>query len=322
MVDWTLFFPTFAFAALLSLAGFLASVILFLLSRIISSQKAENDAKKEVMESAANLLLVFMFLPFLIPVSTITTQFALDLLFSVIPQGSIGSIPANLQPGHVALIASSSVFQCVKQVYPGVYLLQSITSTINLGFKTKVPGLGVPLGFDFEMYASAVDNIMKLLLFAITAQLLWIKLLLFGVWIGPLLIAIGFALRAFPPLRGAGGYMLALGISIYFIMPIAYLFAYSSIGNIYESCQLPINQNTLLYQPPTSNNNWGFLSLLSSLDLTYILDSISEVTARIIVNFCFLPLFAVAVALTTTNIGSTVFGARLSEIGRGLIKLI
>ena len=115
---------------------------------------------------------------------------------------------------------------------------------------------------------------------------------------------------------------MALGISLYFILPIAYLFAYASIGNLSESCQLPIDNNALSFGVPSSNSVFAFVNFIKSIDLTSFLSSLGEATSRVIVNFCFLPLFALAVALTTTNIGSTVFGAKLAEIGRGLVKLI
>ena len=53
-----------------------------------------------------------------------------------------------------------------------------------------------------------------------------------------------------------------------------------------------------------------------------LLKDIKQYTTNLIQDFCIIPVVAFSIAFTFTNIGSTLLGSRLSEIGRGLVKFI
>ncbi len=136
-------------------------------------------------------------------------------------------------------------------------------------------------------------------------------------------LPLGIVMRAFPPTRGAGAYVISFSLAIYIVYPLAYLAVIfsSPYPNLCATPQIP--------EPSLGEN--AKAGIFSELRMWYrafeggILDLIgkfSDLTNALLVNLCFFPVVALAIAMTFTQGASGIFGANIPEVGRGLIKLI
>jgi hypothetical protein len=231
--------------------------------------------------------------------------------------------PTVVSPGDLAAAVTSKISSCITQYLPTIYLLYNLKIILS---QPVVFVRDTPVGSDADLLLSITENLYNMVLQIVILIAIWTKLLIIGGIIGPLLIAIGFPLRAFPPTRGGGAYLIAMGFALYFVMPTAYMMGVSIFFTGFGSCN-PMISNNLFQNINAGNDPNALYLLISSLmhifsHLTQFLTNLNNFAIDLVKNFCLIPIFALAITLTFVNIGSTFLGARLSEIGRGLVKLI
>lgn len=155
--------------------------------------------------------------------------------------------------------------------------------------------------------------------------------------------SIGVALRAFPPTRGAGAYLMAMSFGLYFVFPLSYMlvatfglpYAQSNIvtfkpdeyGNPAYACSLP-------EIPDISGLGCGATELGRVMELPNVLRANAATLSSIfgtqldsfgkhlIHSICVFPLIAFVILLTFVLNTTNLFGGNIPEIGRGLVKLI
>ncbi len=154
--------------------------------------------------------------------------------------------------------------------------------------------------------------------------------------------SIGVALRAFPPTRGAGAYVMALSFGLYFVFPLSYVViatlfmphAASDIvsiqntgGSFQELCVLPTAPDVSMLNCGASDVGNAFIlpSIISSAQdtLTQVLTvQIDGLGKHMVYVICIFPLIAFTILLTFVLNTTTLFGGNIPEIGRGIVKLI
>lgn len=305
----------------LSIIALAGASLVYMISKILNSREIEHNAKKEVLESAANVVAVILIISVLLFLEPelnnfiITTSQRLNIIGQTLPSGL-----ANARPGEIAAAISLGLSKCITDFVPLAYFLFSFTS---FTYQVKTVVIDTTVGPDADMLIAISENFFNIILQLTVLLFIWVKFLLFGSFVGPSLIAIGFPLRAFPPTRGAGAYLIAMGLSIYFIMPMAYVIGLSIFFDGFH-CKSALSSN---YKYINAANSNTFSMMLASikymiLNLPHFISNITTIMAEIVKAFCMPVIFALALTLTFVNTGSTFLGARLSEIGRGLVKLI
>lgn len=223
-----------------------------------------------------------------------------------------------------------SMLKCQKTVYRTAYGL-------NLMFEFYQTFANEPIGTEplGGWYASLYTGMFKYIAGnsanAILLNYVQIRFLGMIKYMMPPLILIGLILRGFAPTRGAGGLFLAVGFGFFFVYPIA-------IAILIALQPLPQESFCTTVKPPevidpsvetaiSLTNPGEQLSYLSALDENS--NEVASLAAKMrnlipvfYLQAVYFPLVALIVTFTFVREMSSLFGADLNEIGRGLIKLI
>lgn len=216
--------------------------------------------------------------------------------------------------------------KCERAVYRTAFLLnmwyepfEKITSDVSGPEGTGGGLFGIMSGFLHYI----TGNITYLILF----QYIQYRFLdLVQVMMMPLFLPIGIVLRTFPATRGAGGLMMAVALGFYFVFPMSYVFIYASAPTSGSLC-LEIEQA----QVPPNNSCYANVAdiyvqrgMLKSNQpqLEGTVELLTNTYASFFFHALFYPLVSLIVTFTFIRQASSLLGADLAEIGRGLIKLI
>lgn len=179
-------------------------------------------------------------------------------------------------------------------------------------------------GWAWGGIAKSADNLLNTIYFMELIYHILIYILRFmDVFALQYILPIGILMRAFPPTRGAGAYVISFSIGVYLIFPLSYLAAVLS-APITTMCVAPdIAQPSL-----GENSKAGLMAELTiwyhafQHDIISLLSKFSEFTNTLLVQLCFFPFLALTLTMTFMYFSNGLFGANVPEIGRGLIKLI
>jgi hypothetical protein len=298
---------------MISMIALFASVAVYMISQILRMKELEHTAKKEMLEGMANVVFAAFVISFITVIDDYTKNFMVEIARSI----GILNIQNvnNIRSGEIAAGIASAISVCIINLLPFAQTLYylSVFQTSTLTIRDIV------IGPDLDFVVSISESLMNIILQITFLHFVWIKILLFGAFVGPSLIAIGFPLRALPFSRGAGSYLIAMGTALYFVMPIAYVISINIFFTNLASCNPSLT--SIEYGPL---NNVSMLATIKYV-ITHAASFISNFNMyffELVKNFCITPLFALAITLTFSSIFSSFLGSRLSEIGRGLIKLI
>ncbi len=159
--------------------------------------------------------------------------------------------------------------------------------------------------------------------------------------------SLGVALRAFPPSRGGGAYLMALAVGLYFVLPFSYVLISSMAmsytqsnffaatgttqtptgSTIQYACNTPaIGDVTGLGCGTGSMAKQGELMGWLTASKTNITDfftfQLPALTQQMASVMCIFPFIAFAIFFTFVLNTTSLFGGNIPEIGRGLVKLI
>ncbi|MFH1306781.1 MAG: hypothetical protein ABIH83_03980 [Candidatus Micrarchaeota archaeon] len=220
-----------------------------------------------------------------------------------------------------------TMIDCEQTVY---WVLYTINFFFRLTGSMGVSTMGLePLGAWYAtLYTSSLEYIMGHLNFLVLLHWIQIRLLSIMKYVGPVLIQMGLLLRVFPMSRGAGGLLLAAGFGFFAVYPMSLA--------LLVTLQPPGASFCTEFEPPVymniENMEEGPDAGMFALAYYSTVAHENEVVDLIEKAKNFLPLFymqaaffpMVALIITFTFIRQTgaLFGADLSEIGRGLVKLI
>jgi hypothetical protein len=143
-------------------------------------------------------------------------------------------------------------------------------------------------------------------------------------------LPIGLILRSFPVTRGAGGLVTAFALGFAFVFPISYVLIVAMMPNTHALCsQVNVMKEEAVnaHQDPCLNNEGAILEKYYQLKaekgkLGGISAFLSESINIFFLQSMFYPLVALVITFTFIRQTSSLLGADLAEIGRGLLKII
>ena len=205
-------------------------------------------------------------------------------------------------------------------------------------------------GFGVKWIGERITNTTQSLAFYMYIYYLLIHILNFVKYYAGFFFSIGVALRAFPPTRGTGAYLMAISFGLYFVFPFAYILiatmslphASSEIvvagtgttscvpnpsGSFDYTCSLPAVTNASSYQCGGANSGTvtDYANVLreNSASLEQMLTiHVTDFIKHLVSAICIFPLIALVILLTFVLNTTNLFGGNIPEIGRGLVKLI
>ena len=196
-------------------------------------------------------------------------------------------------------------------------------------------------GYGFKILAERITNLVNSLGFYLFAYYLFVHIFNFIRVYGLFFLSVGIVLRSFPLTRGAGAYIIALSIGLYFILPFSYILS-ASIASTYtfERSFLGVDlgaSNNLVCGVPQlpdeslacqATNPFTMINMKNYVEehqdeMWSITDLISgSIMPSIIVRVCLLPLVALTITFTFVLSSTNLFGGYIPEVGRGLIRLV
>ncbi len=202
--------------------------------------------------------------------------------------------------------------------------------------------MNTPKGVGFiSLYTSLTTSVLNQFYFYV----LWFKfliyvLLFFHAFALPILFPAGAALRAFPPTRGVGAYVIAFTLGAYFVFPFALLCLFFVVSTPFVSATMYTGAGVHA-AIPTHEGTYALLGVKMGatesksavdyfmLQSAHLLSNVKE-TVKLFYNIvqvlltqaCLFPFAAIAFTMATIHGLNQLFGARIPEIGRGIIKFI
>ncbi len=329
------------------------AAIMIMISKLFDVRNLEQIAKAELVFAASSILIVLMSISiFDLIEPALTHTLAKELyLFSI--NAPAGTLPPNLPDtgvppetllDYVKLYMASPML-CVEDFMSVLYLI-SIPVEAMASLFMEIFMSEHASGFGFKWISERITNTTQMLTFYTYIYFLLVHMIDFIKYYSGFFFSIGVILRAFPPTRGVGGYVMALTIGLYFIFPLTYILvtaiamphAQSDVvqldnaGNSdidgFYTCALPQVPGELRPTGCGMDNPSEVLRIRSILDvnLTLIKDlvtvHVSDIVRHLISSICLFPMIALIVLITFVLNTSNLFGGNIPEIGRGLIRLI
>lgn len=341
MADWEIFALMAAFLSVMIAA------LLLMISKFFDFRMLEQSAKAELMFAASSVF-VAIFLIGLVQYGTdIGKSIASDMYvytyekagylhYTVTEKGADGNdvqVEKELTPAtfsdqkytliEISILYMRAVMYCAESIGSKAYVLSMIAHEISSISQDVFMAYPVS-GWAWGGIAQAADNLLNTVYFMELVYRLQIYVLRFmDIFALPYLIPIGIVMRAFPPTRGAGAYVIAFAVAIYLVYPMAYLAAVfsSPYPNLCTTLPIPV---------PSLGEN-AKAGIVDELRMWYrafestIVDftgKFSDFTNALLVNLCLFPFLAFSIAMTFMQFSNGLFGANVPEVGRGLIKLI
>jgi len=337
-------------AAAISVLG---SIMLIMLSRLFGMRNLEQVAKTEFIYAMSTVLIVVMVMGI---ISVLEPRLAgtgnslakcLFLYTHGVPCTGPQASGTNFFPGasYVTLIDWMKLYMdapasCVSQIMKVLYALaipvDAMTSLYMEIFMSEHAS-----GFGVKWLSERIMNATQSLTFFVYINYLLGYVFDFVKYYGGFFFSIGVVLRAFPPTRGAGAYLMAMSFGLYFVFPLSYMLV-ATFGLPYAQSNIvqfdPADYTTTICSLPSAPDmtdmGCGASEIGRIMELPDILKANSAVigsllgtnmddfTKHLIHAICIFPMIAFVILLTFVLNTTNLFGGNIPEIGRGLVKLI
>lgn len=257
----------------------------------------------------------------------------------LVMQQSVITIYSTTHPGQIATddafiftqsYISQSLLECEKFIYQK---LMWVNAWFRFVGKISTEPIGVdPLGgWHTSAYTGLLGYILGHLNNLFLLNYMQYRFLSLIKYVAPLMIQIGLVLRAFPLSRGAGGLLLAAGFGFFVVYPLSLAMLVTlqpmpAHGLCITSFTVPPSMDPSV-NPLCVTNEAQLAEVRAELlahenDLASLLEQAKIFLTTFYIQAVFLPMVALIITFTFIRQTGSVLGADLSEIGRGLIKLI
>ncbi|MBI2079646.1 hypothetical protein HYT84_02685 [Candidatus Micrarchaeota archaeon] len=314
------------------LAAFGAALLL-MVSRFFQTPNLEQVAKSELIFAASTAIIVVFIIGLQATVEPIMVKVVrLAVIDSFSGYDPFLSLPITTQQ-NMKLIDMVQVFMqpkatCMRDVMATMYALSIPFEPMSQHYM-EVFMSEVASGFIYKVITERIANTTNIIGFYLFVYYLLIHTLNFLKYAAlGLFLPIGILLRSFPPTRGAGAYVMAFSIGLYFIFPLSYLLMDFITIDYASFCNIP----ELTEQKLVSSCGFTDQSKLKQLESAAkrnlseaggIMDLITlKVVKALTLSVCLLPLMAFTITLSFVLSATSLFGGNIPEVGRGLIKLI
>lgn len=343
-------------AAAISVLG---SVMLIMLSRLFGLRNLEQTGKTELIYAASTVLIVATVLVLIRDGENLLANGSGESLARCLyltafkcscvltdPSLSTAVFSQNTLIDWMILYLSSPA-SCVQSFMNVLYTL-SIPIEAMASIYMEIFMSEHASGFGVKWVAERITNTTQSLSFYMYMFYLIVHVLEFIKYYAGFFFSVGVAMRAFPPTRGVGAYMMALSFGLYFVFPLSYI--------LIATMSLPHAQSSILIPPDDvcaapDGDSVKYLCLLPEVTSaeTYTCEGasaanaftlperiransvaledlltirINDFTKHLVSSICIFPLVAFVILLTFVLNTTNLFGGNIPEIGRGLVKLI
>jgi len=342
--DWV------AISIAISALSVVACTMLIMLSRVFGLRNLEQVAKAEFVYAVSTVVIV-MTIGTIIGVvepllsdpngSMASCMYAISL--NVQTTGSCTDIRFPNTAGMTTLIDWMKLYmeapaKCVQRAMNVLYALE-VPIGVATSLYMEIFMSEHASGFGLKWLEERIMNTAQSLSFYMYVYYIIVHTFNFVKYYAGFFFSIGVVLRAFPPTRGAGAYVMALAFGLYFVFPLAYITSATiflphvrsdvvnpTATDVQYACILPAAPDLTILQCGTSlgradeHVNAVKANYPKLIDmLTIQVDSLSK---HIIFAICIFPLIAFTILLTFVLNTTALFGGNIPEIGRGLVKLI
>jgi len=217
-------------AAAISIVG---ASMLIMLSRLFSLQNLEQEAKKEFVFAATTVLIVIMAVAIIQSIEPMlaggTTSFTRCLYLNTFGCDCVCNDPAtcpqfNEQQTLIDWVKlyMATPASCVQDFMDVLYALsipvEAMASVFIEIFMSEHAS-----GFGMKWMAERIKTTTQSLSFYTYIYFVLIHILNFIKYYAGFFFSVGVALRAFPPTRGIGAYLMAVTFGLYFVFPLSYV---------------------------------------------------------------------------------------------------
>lgn len=341
------------------------SAMLIVLSRMFALKSLEQAAKAELIFAISTVVIVTMTAFLIMTGESVLVGSGEDVgVLKAMYLASLGcseSSPIVLPEQTVIDVVELYMKppkDCAVSMMDTLYIL-SIPVEASASVYTEVFMSEVLSGFGMKPVAERIRNTATMLIFYLYVYYILIYVLKFIKYFAGFFFSIGVILRAFPPTRGAGAYLMAAAVGFYFIFPLTYvMFATISMPHAWESTELTsytgaaggdaycseemrkghfdeicsVPELTELREASCGSGDWQWVNQVTVMlranrdKIISLFDAdvgtITSLFKRLINSICVVPIVALVVTMTFILNGTNLFGGNIPEIGRGLVKLI
>lgn len=329
------------------------SAMLIIVSRLFNLKNLEQTAKAEFVFAASTVFIVLMTIGILgageflmvkviryVYLASFNIPYGSDFV-PIVPETGL---PADTLIDYMKLYMAPPV-NCAKDALYLLYFLsipvESIASVYIEVFMSEPAS-----GFGIKAIAERLKNATQMVSFYVWIYYVIVHAMNFIKHYAGFFFSVGVALRAFPPTRGAGAYLMAAAIGFYFVLPFAYilvaglamphmqsdLVGFDEVGGSPQYfCQLPevpVDVTGLECGAGNIAKAYEAKNILNAYrgDLITFFDPeiglIHVLFKNLIASICLGPLVAMILVMTFILNTTNLFGGNIPEIGRGLVKLI
>ncbi|MFH1520342.1 MAG: hypothetical protein ABID61_01730 [Candidatus Micrarchaeota archaeon] len=338
--------------------GVLAASILILMSRLFSLKSLEQVAKTEFIYAISTVVIV-MIVVFTIPTLERLLADPGDSLARCLFLTSFGKSCSDPATFGYSFECDTITGQC-DTLIDWMKLFMATPTRCVTKFMQFLYALAIPVdgmasiymeifmsehasGFGVKWLSERIANATQSLSFYMYIFYLLIHIFNFIKFYAGFFFSIGVALRAFPPTRGAGAYVIAMSIGLYFVFPLAYILMAAtatplsqSVISTFDPDQLSGTQYVCSIPDPGDVKvlGCGAADVGRAMELPDQLKAnkdalvdvftvqIDDFTRHLSHSICLFPMIAFVVLLTFVLNTTNLFGGNIPEIGRGLVKLI
>jgi hypothetical protein len=330
-----------AICIIAALIGFFMALLTHMISIGLRLPNLNAWAKSEYMQAAASFLII-LFAAGMVRaggsiVGEVTSKLA-EANENIVLVQAAGN-PANI--GDPAKIAKTYLLEgplsCEISLYNTVRMLNFLwefpnSLSLSVGNVEAVGG-----GFFYAGKVSATHVVAQNIAYLALFHYVQYHMLSFSQYVMlQIFLPIGIVLRAFAPTRGAGGFVVAFALGFAFVFPISYLLIISLMPPSYGCTNIEVvadysaakaaYANEFLGDDPCTNNVGSIMVKKMATESNQgIGDSIARILSMVghlYQQAVLYPMVALIITFTFVRQTSSLFGADLAEIGRGLIKII
>ncbi|MDD5022818.1 MAG: hypothetical protein PHU63_01490 [Candidatus ainarchaeum sp.] len=323
-----------ALSLLVAFMSVLFSISLIMISRLFANPKLEQSAKSELIFAASTVILVM----FVITIVPFAEQLSLTFLQELYSTHLVeGTLDPNMTVIDVVIIYLNNLSVCAVRVLNILFAIDIPVQAV-LSIVMEVVMSELASGFFMNFFSERITNTTEVLIFYLVIYYVIYYILLFIKYFGMMFFTLGVLLRAFPPTRGAGAFIMALCIGLYFIFPMSYILIgiimLDSGGPIIcDITEIPLVKECTDVNGKITCNTAGSLSASNLFEKSLYVKSASNwfmsflnwlgtFMNNFIMMMCFVPFLALTLTLSFILSTSSLFGATIPEVGRGLVKLI
>jgi hypothetical protein len=330
-----------AISITIALMAFFLTVFLQMVAKAFNLQSLNMWVRAEYAQVAVSFLIIF-FAVLMVSMATGTPNGDPGVVGEIVSvvSATSGNIPLNIaiqdhstlgNPTRIGQAYLRQLLKCESDIYYTVFIYNFFTeffSKISLdAMGVEAMGGGFALGGIVSLFHYLNNNLVYLALFNYV-QFYILQFSQFTML--QIFLPIGLVLRSFPVTRGAGGLVTAFALGFAFVFPISYVLIVAMMPNAGAICsQVSVlkAEAAATHSDPCLNNEGAQMEKYYQLKagkgrLGGISSFLSESLNIFFLQSMFYPLVALIITFTFIRQTSSLLGADLAEIGRGLIKII